>query len=88
MTLLELLKQELKEWPEGTASATQDRGGNIVFWGHNVTPTAYNIWYGEDEEGCCVEPLVDDVFLSSEGMERVASDYATAIITKEMWEND
>ena len=74
MTLLELLKQELKDWPEGAVYLTQDKDREVRK-GEPCYDHFYSTWDVKE---------LDSYFYP----EVLASDYETAIITKEVWEND
>lgn len=80
MTLLELLKEHLKEWPHGCHAFSQDSNGDIK---HAV----------RDQDLNQRRPYVFDgwhmwVFgwFWSEWNLPVADDARTAIVTREMWE--
>lgn len=84
MTLLELLRQELPKrggWPEGVRYITQDNGlstykGTIC--GYDSLPKFNGkIWLSDELCQHAIKPMKMDV---------IASDHATAIITREQYE--
>jgi len=92
MTLLELLKQELKEWPEWCVCMTQDDDRIITLWDHDNIRLKDEKFLGKFWD----EPLPAeggtglsvDLNENLEYAQILAHDYETAIITKEMWEDD
>ena len=78
MKLVELLAKELEEWADTTLCYTQDSDGNAFPW---VThPTFFQkdgVWVGTNQLDQNPDALVVDGELSS--------DYASAVVTKEMW---
>jgi hypothetical protein len=75
MKLVELLAKELAEWPDAALIA-QD--GDTWIGGYSAIPDIdnYNNWMGKH--------CVCAVF--SKGEHQLATDHATAIVTREMWE--
>ena len=76
MKLLDLLVQELPErggWPECALNATQDKDGEVGFSAGAVPEFGYAAWEGGD-------------WCGSEFLTIRASDYATAIVTREQYE--
>lgn len=89
MTLLELLKERLKEWPKGVVALAQDSDGEMsaaYSSGYSKEPIYYlslnrHVW----SQGCwfdVAEPKSKKIFWHLP----VADDAATAIVTREMWE--
>lgn len=77
MKLIDLLVQELPKrgvWPEGALNATQDKDGQVCFSSGAVPEFCYVAWEGGD-------------WLGNEFYTTRASDYATAIITREQYES-
>lgn len=77
MKLLDLLVQELPErggWPEGALNATQDKDGEVGFSAGAVPEFGYAAWEGGD-------------WCGSEFYTTRASDYDTAIVTREQYES-
>ena len=81
MELLQLLRQELKEWPEGIREATQDRNGDVSLWeGGTVVERPNNA-------GCCYVGLLFKVeCFYEQGAVLLADEYGTAIVTKDQYE--
>ena len=85
MKLLQILARELNEWPAGDCgcdSITQDANGRL-----NATEKGYTPIFSESQSqwvGSASTFIFDTggVFISAE----LATDYATAIITREQWE--
>lgn len=78
MKLLEILQKELKEFPEGMLYAVQDNDGEVKFGKHShPTLCESGIWQRR-EDG--IYPNI--------GRLELAEDWDSAIVTKEMWEND
>lgn len=76
MKLIDLLVKELPKrggWPEGALNATQDKDGQVCFSAGAVPEFGYAAWEGGD-------------WCGSEFHTIRASDYATAIITREQYE--
>ena len=76
MRLVDLLVQELPNrggWPEGALNATQDKDGEVCFSAGAVPEFGYAAWEGGD-------------WCGNEFHTIRASDYATAIITREQYE--
>lgn len=86
MTLLELLKEHLKEWPENVRRLSQDVSGEI----NENTFDLPEPWGNSIPHGKCVWPhsewrFKDDI----DGLVwclPTADDARTAIVTREMWE--
>ena len=77
MRLVDLLVQELPNrggWPEGALNATQDKDGEVCFSAGAVPEFGYTAWEGGD-------------WCGNEFHTITASDYATAIITREQYES-
>lgn len=91
MTLLELLREHLKEWPEDVRAISQDSDGRMnenlhrhpMPWGepqtnvHGVFVWTAGEWRYMDNPGA-----LDDCWTLP-----VADDASTAIVTREMWES-
>lgn len=84
MTLLELLRQELPKrggWPEGVRYITQDNGFSTykgTICGHDSLPKFNGkIWLSDELCQHAIKPMKMDV---------IASDHATAIVTREQYE--
>lgn len=75
MKLVEILAQEMEEWPETTYCYTQDSNGNAYPWREAPTFSGKS-WLGGDVD------MSDTAFLFSV---ELASDYRTAIVDKGMW---
>lgn len=76
MKLIDLLVQELPRrggWPDGALNATQDKDGEVCFSAGAVPEFGYAAWEGGD-------------WCGNEFHTILASDYATAIITREQYE--
>lgn len=76
MKLIDLLVKELPRrggWPEGALNATQDKDGQVCFSAGAVPEFGYVAWDGGD-------------WLGNEFYTTRASDYDTAIITREQYE--
>lgn len=89
MTLLEILRRELRAWPEGVVALAQDSDGEMAAAyraGYNKEPhyfliTGGHVW----AQGCwfaAVDQREGDIFWRLP----VADDASTAIVTREMWE--
>lgn len=77
MKLIDLLVKELPErggWPEGALNATQDKDGEVCFSAGAIPEFGYAAWEGGDWYG-------------NEFHTIRASDYDTAIITREQYES-
>ena len=77
MKLVDLLVQELPKrcgWPEGALNATQDKDGEVCFSSGATPEFGYAAWEGGD-------------WCGNEFHTIRASDYATAIITREQYES-
>ena len=77
MKLIDLLVQELPKrggWPEGALNATQDKDGEVGFSAGAVPEFCYDAWDGGD-------------WCGNEFHTIRASDYATAIVTREQYES-
>lgn len=77
MKLIDLLVKELPRrggWPEGALNATQDKDGEVCFSAGAVPEFGYAAWEGGD-------------WCGNEFHTITASDYATAIITREQYES-
>lgn len=84
MTLLELLRQELPKrggWPEGVRYITQDNGFSTykgTICGYDSLPKFNGkMWLSDELCQHTINPMKMDV---------IASDYATAIVTREQYE--
>ena len=77
MKLVEILAKELEEWPEGAACVAQD--GDATVWPFNKTDIE-RFRNGQWGIGLCVNPGWDSE------VSQLATDHATAIVTREMWE--
>lgn len=84
MTLLELLRQELPKrggWPEGVRYITQDNGFSTykgTICGYDSLPKFNGkIWLSDELCQHAIKPMKMDV---------IASDHATAIVTREQYE--
>ena len=76
MKLIDLLVQELPKrggWPDGALNATQDKDGQVCFSAGAVPEFGYVAWEGGD-------------WCGNEFYTTRASDYDTAIITREQYE--
>ena len=77
--LVEILAVELKEWPEGAHVAVQDNDSDRTIWclEHRYESLEFNgqEWVSD----CCFDILISTT-------SKLADDYATAIVTREMWE--
>lgn len=76
MKLIDLLVKELPKrggWPEGALNATQDKDGEVCFSAGAVPEFGYAAWAGGD-------------WCGNEFYTIRASDYATAIVTREQYE--
>lgn len=89
MTLLEILRRELRVWPEGIVALAQDSDGEMAvarYPGFNTEPAYYpstcmHVW----SQGCWFS--VDDMRAKGSLWRLpVADDAYTAIVTREMWE--
>jgi len=81
MKLVEILALEMDEWPDTTVCYTQDKDGSCYPW--TGTPIFYGVageWAASQEACIDQSPIADGFELD------VASDHATAIVTREMWE--
>lgn len=77
MKLIDLLVKELPElggWPEGALNATQDKDGEVCFSAGAVPEFGLAAWTGGD-------------WCGNEFHTITASDYATAIVTREQYES-
>lgn len=77
MKLIDLLVQELPNrggWPEGALNATQDKDGEVYFSDGAIPEFVLATWTGGD-------------WCGNEFHTITASDYATAIITREQYES-
>lgn len=77
MRLVDLLVKELPKrggWPDGALNATQDKDGQVCFSAGAVPEFGYVAWEGGD-------------WCGNEFYTTRASDYATAIITREKYES-
>lgn len=77
MKLIDLLVKELPKrggWPEGALNATQDKDGQVCFSAGAVPEFGYVAWEGGD-------------WLGNEFYTTRASDYDTAIVTREQYES-
>ena len=77
MKLVEILAKELKEWPEGAACVAQDSDATVWPFDNTDIERYPNGQWGI---GLCVKPDWD-----SEAIQ-LATDHASAIVTREMWE--
>lgn len=78
MKLIDLLVKELPHrggWPEGALNATQDKDGEVCFSAGAVPEFGYAAWEGGD-------------WCGNEFYTTRASDYDTAIITREQYESE
>lgn len=83
MKLVEILARELKEWPKGASHAVQDDGDHLKrVWVCSGSSLKTTISGSEWDLGEGVFPCYS--FISTE----LASDHATAIVTREMWEQE
>lgn len=78
MKLVEILARELHEWPDGAAVAVQDLDRQVCF---NLASNG--IVFRSAEWG---DLLARGLWCHSARMASLATDYATAIVTREMWE--
>lgn len=89
MTLLELLKEHLKEWPIWVRAYSQDSDGTI---NENRTSQVVPVSSSESEEPdswtwiCGEWWIADDPVTHLIWRLPVADDASTAIVTREMWE--
>ena len=77
MKLIDLLVQELPKrdrWPDGALNATQDKDGEVCFSEGAIPEFGFASWTGGD-------------WCGNEFHTITASDYATAIITREQYES-
>lgn len=77
MKLIDLLVKELPKmggWPDGALNATQDKDGEVRFSAGSVLEFGYAGWEGGD-------------WCGNEFHTILASDYATAIVTREQYES-
>lgn len=77
MKLVEILARELAEWKKADQVATQDANGNIYLW-TGKPKWIHRAWLETESAGAC-----GSIF---EGRDTLATDHATAIVTREMWE--
>lgn len=77
-TLLELLAEELDEWPEYALCVTQDRDGCVDGWSNGYIKYESGTWHAVDWNTTYV------VYLLS--FPEPAEDLHCSIITREMWE--
>lgn len=88
MTLLELLRQELDDWPEWCVCMTQDEDLYITLWDHTNITTAWfrgSLMWDEPlpcNGGTSLSKELNDY---QDYAQVLSLDYATAIITKEMY---
>lgn len=75
MKLVEILAQELEEWPDAAYCLTQDPNGRVYPWTQEPSFFVVEWVLGG------VNPLIGSYEYSS----NLASDYRTAIVTKDMW---
>lgn len=84
MKLVELLARELVEWPETTRCYAQDSCGTAYpYVGGNPT-YRMSVWFAEYSRECHVDMKDPAGVLYLE----LATDYDTAIVTREMWETE
>lgn len=78
MKLLEILQKELKQFPEGMLYAVQDYDGKVKFGKHSQ-PSLWSsgVWNRYEDANYLINPRSE-----------LAEDWDSAIVTKEMWEND
>lgn len=79
MKLLDLLKQELKEWPEGMFYAVQDCDGDVKFGSKSSKCDAFfdgGVWL-RGNDGNEVTMIFNEL----------SCDYKTSKVTKEQWED-
>jgi hypothetical protein len=76
MELVQILARELSEWPEQCEAAAQDQDGWVGSYTADVCYSGFS-WMGRDYFGA---------FLDIGFHEELATDHATAIVTREMWE--
>lgn len=89
MSLLELLKEHLKEWPQGVVALAQDSDGEMAAafqssygkrpWGRDRHTF---VWSAREAWRSAPDPARDEVYWRLP----VADDARTAIVTREMWE--
>jgi hypothetical protein len=77
MKLVELLARELKAWPNGV-TITQDYDGDVGL---------YSISNPDATEGSAVWRFPGHI-RNLEHLSKIATDHATAIVTREMWESE
>ena len=77
MRLVELLAKELSEWAYHDQVAAQDADGNIYLWSGNPE-WVRGVWLETESAEVC-----GSIF---EGRDTLATDHATAIVTREMWD--
>lgn len=75
MRLVELLAMELIEWPQN-ARAVQNRSRRVHFFNCEFSFTR-DVWAGDDASIHRIDPAC---------MPRLATDHATAIVTREQWQ--
>lgn len=81
MKLVELLARELSEWPAGflgNDGMTQDKCGDLNTMDAGKSPDFHagdGVWHGRSHS-----------YLEGSNRVEVASDYATAVVTKEQWQ--
>ena|SRR5690554_6779036 len=81
MRLVEILAREMDEWPDTTVCYTQDKDGSCYPWtGTFIFDGLVGEWAASQEACIDQSPIADGFELD------VASDHATAIVTREMWE--
>lgn len=83
MKLVEILARELKEWPATTACFAQDDDGDIYNYVSTSIVRVDGEWDGEDDS--YLDHSFDCPGLYNQDL---ASDHDTAIVTREMWENE
>ena len=76
MKLIDILIERGIQWPEGATGAVQDRDGEVKFYAGGKPRLNNGVWIRDKG--------VDTVYIC---YIQIASDYNTAIITKQEWEN-
>ncbi len=81
MKLVEILARELKAWPKnGCVSVTQEKNGYVYFWREKRLEFNGGRWSHHSGDGLC------DKDYSLGKLPNIASDHATAIVTRADWQ--
>jgi hypothetical protein len=80
-TLLEILAEELEEWPGNECVAiTQDSGATYLWRDNSINLSGGKYWTHKQGEGLCFGKWL------IRGLE-IADDFKTAIVTRDLWES-